>query len=54
MQTTDIMTILVSIGEIKKAVANYSKQVMTDEIQSRAKVGDRWSEDTLLLLTMQI
>ena len=38
---------MVSIGEIKQAVANFSKQVMTDEIKSSAKVGDRWSEDTL-------
>ena len=42
-----IMTNLVSIGGIKQAVAKYSKQVMTDEIQSSAKVGDRWSEDRL-------
>ena len=38
---------MVNIGEIKQAVANFSKQVMTDEIQCSAKVGDRWSEDTL-------
>ena len=46
MGVPDIMTNLVRVGEIWQAVA-YVKQVMTDEIQSSAKVGDRWSEDTL-------
>ena len=47
MGVPDIMTNLVSIGEIKQAVAKYNKQVMTDEMQSSTKVRDRWSEDTL-------
>ena len=38
MGIPDIMTNLVSIGEIKQAVVNFSKQVMTDEIKSSAKV----------------
>ena len=47
MGIPDIMTNLVSIGEIKQAIANFSKQVLTEEIKASAKVGDRWSEYTL-------
>ena len=47
MGIPDIMANLVSIGEIKQAVARHSNQEMTDEIQSSTKVGDRWSEDPL-------
>ena len=36
-----------SIGEIKQAIANFSKQVLTEEIKASANVGDRWSEDSL-------
>ena len=36
---------MVSIGEIKQAIATFSKQEMTEEIKASVKVGDRWSED---------
>ena len=47
MGIPDILTNLVSIGEIKQAIANVSKQELTEEIKASAKVGDRWSEDTM-------
>ena len=47
MGIPDIMANLVSIGEIKQAVARHSNQEMTDEIQSSTKVGDNWSDDPM-------
>ena len=41
----DILSNLVSIGEIKQAIATFSKQEMTEEIKASVKVGDRWTED---------
>ena len=38
----DIMTNMVSIGEIKQAIARHRNQEMIAEIQSSIKVGDRW------------
>ena len=40
-----ILSNLVSIGEIRQAIAIFSKQEMTEEIKASVKVGDRWSED---------
>ena len=45
MGNPDILPNLVSIGEIKQAIAIFSKQEMTEEIKASVKVGDRWSED---------
>ena len=45
MGIPDILSNLVSIGEIKQAIATFSKQEMTEEIKASVKVGDRWSED---------
>ena len=47
MGIPDILSNLVSIGEIKQAIANISKQELTEEIKDSSKVGDRWSEDTM-------
>ena len=47
MGIPDILTNFVSIGEIKQAIANVSKQKLTEENKASAKVGDRWSEDTM-------
>ena len=45
MGIPDILSNLVSIGEIKQAIAIFSKQEMTEEIKASMKVRDRWSED---------
>ena len=45
MGIPDILSDLVSIGEIKQAIAIFSKPEMTEEIKASLKVGDRWSED---------
>ena len=43
----DLMANTVSIGEIKQAIARHRNQEIIAEIQSRTKVGDRWSEDPM-------
>ena len=47
MGIPDILSNLVSIGEIKQAIATFSKQELTEEIKASVKVGDRWSEDPM-------